>query len=72
MMTVKDIREWLDRIPDDVGIGVDSGGLTLLAEDDPTQSHEPRCTRRFSPAAECSCWKTASLELGGLPDGDDR
>lgn len=65
--TVRSIREWLSRIPDDVEVGIDDGGLTLQVIDDPTVSHEPRCAKHGHESAECTCWKTAYYEIGGLP-----
>ncbi len=70
--TVKNLVNWLARIPDTAEIGIDQGGLTLYVADDPTKSHEARCVQRFSPAGECTCWKNEYYELGGLPEGDDR
>ena len=33
MMTVKEVKEWLTTLPDDLQIGVDEGGLRLEDED---------------------------------------
>lgn len=65
--TVQQIRQWLDTLPYDVEIGIDGGGLTLEVVDDPTMPHAPGCAKHATDAAECTCWKTARYEVGGLP-----
>ncbi len=66
--TVKKLQVWLGRIPDDVEIGIDDGGLTLQVIDDPTYPHSPGCAKHATNAAECTCWKTAYYEIGGVPE----
>lgn len=66
--TVKSIQQWLSRLPDDVEVGIDDGGLALQVVDDPTLPHEPRCAKHANDASECTCWKTAYFEIGGLPE----
>jgi hypothetical protein len=36
MMPVKEIREWLDFLPDDAQVGIDEGGLSLVLAGSPT------------------------------------
>jgi hypothetical protein len=35
MMTVRDIKAWLNTLPDDDSVGVDDGGLTLVPAGQP-------------------------------------
>jgi hypothetical protein len=33
MLAVELIKEWINALPDDMGVGVDEGGLCLVTED---------------------------------------
>jgi hypothetical protein len=54
-MLVKEVKQWLDTLPDDAVVGIDDGGLTLVCFDD-------RITVDFGPVGQ------AYIEVGGLPD----
>lgn len=41
MISVKQLREWLDTLKDDSSIGIDDGGLTLyeVQDEEPTEAY---------------------------------
>jgi hypothetical protein len=84
-ITVKELREWLDAIPQDALIGVDDGGLTLQVADDanayievgglPESSEGNLCPGCESKPADKDrldrlCSECADLKYEGDPHGD--
>lgn len=65
--TAASIRKWLDTLPRNAEIGINDGGLALAVVDDPTRPHARGCAKHVIDSAECTCWKTAYYEVGGVP-----